>query len=134
MPSAEKAKVRSGKACPRQQPTLSLAARRRVYRADPHGHDADRRARQTRLERTTPIRSSPRKRGPRGRGSGLGVPGLASLARDTKSRIPAFAGMNGEGVTRIIDEKDVMALLDARRRKYDLSEHAQRHRRQRGEQ
>ena len=41
--------------------------------------------------------------------------------------------MNGEGVTRIIDEKDVMALLDARRGKYDLSEHAQRNRRQCGE-
>src|SRR5690242_3816632 len=49
------------------------------------------------LRRRSPctIRSSPRKRGPRGRGSGLGVPGLASLARDTKSWIPAFAGMNG---------------------------------------
>src|SRR6516164_4444259 len=49
------------------------------------------------LRRRSPciIRSSPRKRGPRGRGSGLGVPGLASLARDTKSWIPAFAGMSG---------------------------------------
>src|SRR5258706_3185201 len=39
----------------------------------------------------------PAKAGTQGRGSGLGVPGLASLARDTKSWIPALAGMSGNG-------------------------------------
>jgi len=41
--------------------------------------------------------------------------------------------MNGEGATRVIDEKDVVALRDARRREQDLTEHAERDRRQRGE-
>src|SRR5947208_1335890 len=41
------------------------------------------------------LRSSPRKRGPRGHWRRLWVPGLASLARDTKRWIPAGAGMSG---------------------------------------
>src|SRR5262249_28010412 len=74
-------------------PAADLVARapprRRVYRVELRGHELKRRARQAGFERITSLRSSPRKRGPRGRGSGLGVPGLASLARDTKSWIPA---------------------------------------------
>src|SRR5262249_20721758 len=136
-----------GKALP--APAADLVARasprRRIYRVELHGHEAERRARQARLERATNLRSSPRGaprdarvagtplRGPRGRGSGLGVPGLASLARDTKSWIPAFAGMNGGCITRGVDEKDIVALRDAWRREYNLTEHAQRHRRPRGE-
>ena len=41
--------------------------------------------------------------------------------------------MNGEGVTWVVDEKDVVALRDARRREQDLPEHAERDRRQRRE-
>src|SRR5439155_12721858 len=41
------------------------------------------------------FRSSPRKRGPSCQWRRLWVQGLASLARDTKTWIPAFAGMNG---------------------------------------
>src|SRR5438876_8342892 len=44
-----------------------------------------------------PHRSSPRKRGPRSHWRRLWVPGLASLARDTKTWIPACAGMSGGG-------------------------------------
>src|SRR5262249_4081617 len=68
-----------------------------------------------------------------GRGWGVGVRGCASLARDTKSWIPAVAGMNGELVTRVVDEKNIVALLDARRREQDLPEHTQADRRQRAE-
>src|SRR6516225_3951078 len=92
--------------------------RRRIYRAELRGHELERRARQARCEWAWRLRSSPRGaprdarvagtplRGPRGRGLGVGVPGLASLARDTKSWIPAFAGMNGRCITRVVDKKD----------------------------
>src|SRR5215467_5082510 len=85
-------------------PAADLVARapprRRVYRVELRGHEAERGWRESRCERAIPIRSSPRKRGPRVRGRG--------------SWIPAFAGTNGDFC--VVDEKDVVALRDARRR------------------
>src|SRR5262245_16408916 len=49
----------------------------------------------TATDPVTPLPLVPAKAGTQGRRSGLEVPGLASLARDTKSWIPACAGMNG---------------------------------------
>src|SRR6516165_9744742 len=45
--------------------------------------------RRTATDPVTPLPLVPAKAGTQGRRSGLGVPGLASLARDTKSWIPA---------------------------------------------
>jgi len=82
--------VGKGLPAPAADLVARAAARRRIYRAELHGHDAERRARQARFERAA-------------------------------------------SASRVIDEKDVVALFDARRRKQHLTEHAQRDRRQRGE-
>src|SRR6266404_1427481 len=65
-----------------------------AIRSSPRGAPRDSKSAFTRVCDALCVAGTPL-RGPRGRGSGLGVPGLASLARDTKSWIPAFAGMSG---------------------------------------
>src|SRR6266403_6066927 len=67
---------------------------RAKLRSSPRGAPRDSKSAFTRVCDALCVAGTPL-RGPRGRGSGLGVPGLASLARDTKSWIPAFAGMSG---------------------------------------
>src|SRR5919197_4457603 len=107
------------------------APRRRIFRVELRGHDAERRGRQPRFQRAARFRLSPRKRGPRGYRLRSWVPGLASLARDTSCLSPRKRGPRGYGlpswvpglasrardkncVARVIDEKDVVPFLDAR--------------------
>src|SRR5262245_1357687 len=99
-------------------PAADLVARapprRRIYRVELRGHELKRRARQAGCERAAHLRSSPR-----GAPRDARVAGTPLRGPRVKGRgpwIPAVAGMNGELVTRVVDEKDVVALLDAWRR------------------